>query len=225
MVNLHFINQILMTNESDFNHNDYTYQELDISMLSADPVQQFQQWLDEAIAFGITEPYAMCLSTVGKESKPSSRIVLLRGLNENGFEFFTNYESSKGFDIQTNPFVSLNFLWLDQARQVRIEGKAQKLSQERSDEYFNSRPEESKISAWASPQSRVLKTREELEKLVSEKEAMFKNNKIPKPDFWGGYVVIPELIEFWQGRENRLHDRFRYLVLSDGTWKIERLAP
>jgi pyridoxamine 5'-phosphate oxidase len=214
-----------MTNQPDINHNDYTYQELDISMLSADPFQQFQKWLDEAIAFGITEPYAMCLSTVGKEGKPSSRIVLLRGLNELGFEFFTNYESRKGFDIQNNPYVSLNFLWLDQARQVRIEGKAQKLSQERSEEYFNSRPEESKISAWASPQSRVLKNRDELEKLVSEKEAMFKNKEIPKPDFWGGYVVIPEMIEFWQGRENRLHDRFRYLMLSGGTWKIERLAP
>jgi len=146
-------------------------------------------------------------------------------MHEQGFEFFTNYESQKALDIQKNPFVSLNFLWLDQARQVRIEGKAQKLTKERSEEYFNSRPEENKIAAWASPQSRVLENREELEKMFAEKTEFFRNKKISKPDFWGGYVVLPEMIKFWQGRENRLHDRFRYTLQKDKSWKIERLAP
>jgi pyridoxamine 5'-phosphate oxidase len=214
-----------MPEDFKISHNDYLYNPLDISGLTAGPLVQFQKWLNEAIVFGITEPYAMCLSTVGKDGKPSSRIVLLRGVTNEGFEFFTNYESRKGFEIGNNPFVSLNFLWLDQARQVRIEGKAQKLLKARSEEYFNSRPEESKISAWASAQSRVLKNREELEKIVSEKESFFNNKEIPKPDFWGGYVVIPETIEFWQGRENRLHDRFRYSLKKKGNWKIERLAP
>jgi pyridoxamine 5'-phosphate oxidase len=214
-----------MPDKLNIDHNDYLYMPLELSELPASPLLQFQKWLDEAVDFGINEPFAMCLSTVSSEGKPSSRIVLLRGMFNQGFEFFTNYESRKGLDIQNNPFVSLNFLWLDQARQVRIEGKAQKLSKARSEEYFNSRPEESKISAWASPQSRVLQNRDELEKLVAEKETHFKNKEIPKPDFWGGYVVIPEMIEFWQGRENRLHDRFRYSLLKDGSWKIERLAP
>jgi pyridoxamine 5'-phosphate oxidase len=214
-----------MPNKSDFNHNDYVYHELDVSDLSASPILQFQKWFDEALLFGINEPYAMCLSTVGKDNKPSSRIVLLRGITEKGFEFFTNYESRKGLEIQNNPYVSLNFLWLDQARQVRIEGKAQKLTQERSSEYFNSRPEENKISAFASPQSKVLENRKELEKLFAEKVEEFKNKQITKPDFWGGYVVIPEMVEFWQGRENRLHDRFSYNLQKDKSWIIERLAP
>jgi pyridoxamine 5'-phosphate oxidase len=214
-----------MSNEFDFLHNNYIYKELDISTLLAQPTQQFQKWFDEAITYGINEPYAMCLSTVGKKGKPSSRIVLLRGLNEQGFEFFTNYESRKGLDIQGNPYVSLNFLWLDQARQVRIEGKAQKLSKERSEEYYDSRPVDNKISAWTSPQSKVLKNRKELDKMFTEKQELFKNKEIPKPDFWGGYVVIPEMLEFWQGRENRLHDRFRYTLQKNKNWKIERLAP
>jgi pyridoxamine 5'-phosphate oxidase len=214
-----------MPNKFDFNHNDYVYQELDLSTLSASPILQFQNWLSEAITFGIHEPYAMCLSTVGKDNKPSTRIVLLRGIFDDGFEFYTNYESRKGLDIQHNPYVSLNFLWLDQARQVRIEGKAIKLPKERSEDYFNCRPDESKKSAWASPQSKVLKDREELVKLVSEKESLFKNIEITKPDFWGGYVVMPEMVEFWQGRENRLHDRFRYTLPKGENWKIERLAP
>ena len=214
-----------MSNEFDFLHNNYIYKELDISSLLAQPTQQFQKWFDEAITYGINEPYAMCLSTVGKKGKPSSRIVLLRGLNEQGFEFFTNYESRKGLEIYENPYVSLNFLWLDQARQVRIEGKAQKLSKERSEEYYDSRPVENKISAWTSPQSRVLKNRDVLEKMFTEKQELFMNKEIPKPDFWGGYVVFPEMVEFWQGRENRLHDRFRYTLQKDKSWKIERLAP
>jgi len=214
-----------MSKEFNFSHKDYIYSELDTDGLSANPIQQFQKWLDEAIAFGVHEPYTMCLSTVGKIGKPSSRIVLLRGINEHGFEFFTNYESRKALDIQNNPYVCLNFLWLEQARQVRIEGKAKKLTKERSEEYFNSRPEENKISAWVSPQSRVLKNREELEKMFTEKEELFKNKEIPKPDFWGGFVVIPEMIEFWQGRENRLHDRFRYMLQKEKNLKIERLAP
>jgi len=214
-----------MSNEFDFSHNDYIYRELDISGISDDPIHQFQNWFDEAIAFGVHEPYAMCLSTVGKNGKPSSRIVLLRGINEQGFEFFTNYESRKALDIQNNPYVSLNFLWLEQARQLRIEGKAEKLSKERSENYFNSRPLENKISAIASPQSRVLKNREELEEMFNKQSELFKDNEITKPDFWGGYVIIPEMIEFWQGRENRLHDRFRYTLQKDKSWKIERLAP
>lgn len=214
-----------MSNEFDFKHNSYVYRELDISGLSILPILQFQKWLDEAISFGISEPYAMCLSTVGKDVKPSSRIVLLRGINDQGFEFFTNYESRKALDIQNNPYVSLNFLWLEQARQVRIEGNAEKLSKERSENYFNSRPEENKISAWASPQSRVLKNREELEKMFAQKEELFKNKEITKPEFWGGYVVIPEMIEFWQGKVNRLHDRFRYTLQKGKSWNIERLAP
>lgn len=214
-----------MSKEFTINHINYLYKDLDFPNLLADPTIQFQQWLDEAITFGISEPYAMCLGTVGKDGKPSSRIVLLRGLNEDGFEFFTNYESRKAHDILDNPNVCLNFLWLAQARQVRIEGKIRKLSKEKSELYFNSRPDESKISAWASAQSTVLKNREELEINVTEKEKLFETGEIPKPDFWGGYVVIPEMIEFWQGRENRLHDRFRYSKTDGGIWKIERLSP
>ena len=214
-----------MSKEFNINHINYLYKDLDFPNLLADPTIQFQQWLDEAITFGISEPYAMCLGTVGKDGKPSSRIVLLRGLNEEGFEFFTNYESRKAHDILDNPNVCLNFLWLAQARQIRIEGKIVKLSKEKSELYFNSRPDESKISAWASAQSKVLKNREELEINVAKKGKLFETGEIPKPDFWGGYVVIPEMIEFWQGRENRLHDRFRYSKTDDGIWKIERLSP
>ncbi len=191
--------------------------------LEENPLIQFERWMQEAIRAGVQEPNAMDLSTVSK-GRPSSRIVLLKGVDERGFIFFTNYGSRKGRDMQDSPFASLNFFWSLQARQVRVEGKVTRVSEAESDEYFNSRPRESQIGAWASAQSSVLKSRAELEEKVASIEQQYTGKPVPRPSFWGGFVLQPERIEFWQGRPNRLHDRFLYEPGPEG-WMVFRLAP
>lgn len=203
---------------------EYKQRSLDESDVVKDPVQQFSKWWEEAINSGIDEVNAMTLATADATGKPSARIVLLKGMDENGFVFFTNYNSHKGEDIAANPFASLVFFWKELERQVRIEGTISKVSAEESDAYFNSRPAGSRIGAWASPQSKVIASRQVIEKKVQELEKDFDGKTIERPQHWGGYVVMPQVIEFWQGRPSRLHDRIRYTKVENG-WKIERLAP
>lgn len=191
---------------------------------TADPLALFELWLNEAIQVKALEPNAMTLSTATTDGKPSSRVVLLKQV-KGGFVFFTNYDSRKGQQIAENNHCALNFVWHELERQVRIEGIAEKLSEEESDSYFEVRPEKSKLGAWASPQSKVIPDREYLEKLVVDYEQKFKGKEIHRPTNWGGYIVTPNLIEFWQGRKNRLHDRIQYTLNNDNSWKIERLAP
>lgn len=191
--------------------------------VDADPIKQFQIWWNEAMTSNIEEPNAMALATCNSKGKPSARIVLLKGLSNDGFVFFTNYESRKGKELKENPHASLLFFWKELERQVRIEGTVTKAEEEKSIEYFSSRPAQSKIGAWSSPQSSVIKNRDELEQNVKKYEQQF-NGNIPKPPHWGGYVVKPILIEFWQGRPSRLHDRLQY-TLNNNKWILERLAP
>lgn len=196
---------------------------LDDDPVLQDPVQLFEVWLDEAVKSGEPEPNAMVLATVGSDGQPSSRIVLLKAVDEKGFTFFTNYESRKASEISNNSKVSLLFFWPFTQRQVRIEGVALKVPESLSDHYFLSRPEGSRISAVASPQSEIVTSRRELEQLyfdVHNQPELYGR----RPQYWGGYVVKPVAVEFWQGRENRLHDRIRYTDPADG-WTINRLAP
>lgn len=188
------------------------------------PILQFERWYNEAFSSKVMEANAMTLSTVDKENKPHSRVVLLRDVNENGFVFFTNYNSAKGHELMHNPNAALLFFWPELERQIRIEGKVEKLDNKRSDEYFNSRPKESRIGAWASPQSREIENRQALEKIVADKKEFFDQNILDRPGFWGGYILKPGSIEFWQGRPSRLHDRIKYLK-NGSDWKILRLAP
>lgn len=191
--------------------------------LHENPLKQFEIWMQEAIAAGVAEPNAMDLSTVS-EGRPSSRIVLLKGVDEKGFVFYTNYDSRKGKEMADSPFVCLNFFWTLQARQVRVEGRIEKVSPEESDGYFKTRPRDSQIGAWASAQSSVIKSREVLEENIKNLEKEYEGKDIPRPPHWGGYVVIPEHVEFWQGRPNRLHDRFLYEDTPTG-WMVFRLSP
>lgn len=193
--------------------------------LDPSPITQFANWWQHALESKIEEPNAMTLATCSASGRPSARIVLLKGLENNCFVFFTNYLSRKGTEINDNPFVSLLFFWKELERQVRIEGKITRVPAKESDEYFSSRPKESRIGAWSSPQSRVIESREILQKNVEKYNAKFAEGIIPRPEFWGGYQVQPDLIEFWQGRPGRLHDRLRYALAENNTWKIERLAP
>ncbi len=203
---------------------EYSASTLDICDVDASPFAQLEKWIKEAIKAEVLEPHAMCLSTVSAEGRPSSRIVLLRVLHEGKMGFFTNYRSRKASELGDGANVALNFFWAELERQVRIEGKVYKSSVENSDMYFQSRPPDSQIGAWASPQSQKLKDRAELEKLISDTQANFKNEPIPRPEFWGGYEVVSEAFEFWQGRPSRLHDRILYEML-DGHWQLSRLAP
>ena len=173
----------------------------------------------------IEEPNAMTLATCSASGKPSARIVLLKGIQENGFVFFTSYLSRKGKEIESNPFVSLLFFWKELERQVSIEGTVKKISEQESDEYFSKRPLESRIGAWSSPQSEVIKSRDILDKNVADYTKKFDPQNIPRPPYWGGYIVNPTVIEFWQGRPGRLHDRLQYTINEKAIWKIERLAP
>jgi len=202
--------------------NDYKKQKLRKEDLDKNPIRQFQIWLDEAIKSELTEPTAMTLATADASGKPSARIVLLKFFNKNGFAFFTNYESRKGKNLEQNPYAALVFYWPELERQVRIEGIVSKLSRIVSKEYFNSRPEASRISSIISPQSQPIPNRQLLEKRVEE--FLKYNNEIKIPENWGGYILKPSYIEFWQGRENRLHDRFLYKKIGK-RWKISRLAP
>lgn len=203
-----------------------TYQKktLDEKDVVDDPIAQFQIWWNEAIASNAAEVNAMTLATATKDGKPSARTVLLKGIHKNGFVFFTNYESRKGGEIAENPHAALLFFWKELERQVRIEGRIGKIDTAESDEYFNSRPLESRIGAWTSPQSQVIPGRQYLEDKEKAIEDEFRNKEVPRPQNWGGYVVIPESMEYWQGRPGRLHDRILYTFDRNG-WKKERLAP
>ena len=194
--------------------------------MDSNPMQQFRKWFYEAQeTAGQTEPNAMTLSTLGLDGYPKGRVVLLKKYDEYGFYFYTNYESEKGRSIEAHPLVSLSFFWSALERQIIIKGRAEKTTEKDSINYFDSRPKGSRLGAWVSWQSSVIENRDVLENKLKELEKKFKNKVVPKPENWGGYVVKPVSIEFWQGRPNRLHDRIRYTLQEDYSWLIERLAP
>lgn len=203
---------------------EYSKEILDEKMVNSNPIVQFDLWMKEALNADIPEPHAMNVSTVSKEGKPSSRIVLLRNFSENGFVFYTNYNSKKGNDISENNCAAINFFWPQLERQIRIEGKLQKVDSKISDEYFASRPHDSQLGAWASNQSEVLKNRQELEEKFATLEKKFAGINVPRPENWGGYCLVPDSIEFWQGRPSRIHDRIKFTTVNN-EWKIERLSP
>jgi pyridoxamine 5'-phosphate oxidase len=194
------------------------------SGLPADPILQFQRWFDEAAAAGISQPNAMTLATVSSDGQPSARIVLLKRVDRWGFEFYTNYHSRKGRELDGNPRAALVFHWEPLGRQVRIEGEAAKITPGESDAYFHSRPIEHQIGAWASAQSQPA-TREELDMRFEELLAHYAGARVPRPPHWGGYRLAPGVIEFWQQRQARLHDRIRYRRQPDGSWRFDRLSP
>ena len=204
---------------------EYQRHSLQENDVAGDPVAQFQIWWDEIIASEAEEPNAMTLATANAQGHPSARIVLLKGFDENGFVFFSNYHSSKGMQIEANPFAALVFFWKELERQVRIEGAIAKISEAESDAYFNSRPRESRIGAWASAQSNLIRSREVLEENIAALEKKYPGEHIPRPPHWGGYRLLPRLVEFWQGRASRLHDRIRYSRGEENNWMIERLSP
>lgn len=213
-------------NLADIRKN-YARQELQEGSVAPEPLQQFNNWLQEAIQAHVPEPTAMVLATADQTGVPSARVVLLKGVTSEGFLFFTNYLSHKGQDMALNPAVALTFFWPELERQVRVEGLVTKAASSESDEYFWSRPVGSQIGAWASPQSKPVTNREQLEIANQEYEHKFTGlEKIPRPEHWGGYLVRPNLLEFWQGRPNRLHDRILYTKNPEsGAWQIGRLAP
>lgn len=204
---------------------EYTGDGLRRKDLADNPVDQFSHWFQQAQQAGMLDPNAMVVATVGEDGQPSARNVLLKGYDHNGFLFYTNLESRKAGQIQQNNKVALLFTWLPLNRQIKIEGTAEKLSTSDSLKYFLSRPKESQWAAWASSQSRKISSRQILEEKFFEMKEKFSRGEVPLPSFWGGYRVKAHKIEFWQGRENRLHDRFVYSLQTDGTWTIERLAP
>jgi pyridoxamine 5'-phosphate oxidase len=194
--------------------------------IDADAVRQFQRWYDDALQTEKGgEPSAMALATATREGMPSVRMVLLRGIDDRGFTFFTNYESRKARELEVNPFGALVFYWPGADRQVRVEGRLERASEEESDRYFKERPSGARLGAWASPQSEVIPSREWLDNRVRGLASSFPAREIPRPPNWGGYRLVPNSIEFWQGRPDRLHDRLRYRLGADGAWLIERLAP
>jgi pyridoxamine 5'-phosphate oxidase len=193
--------------------------------LDPDPIKQFSNWFTAAIEAEIRDVNAMSLATAGRDAKPSVRVVLLKGFDQDGFVFFTNYESEKGVQLEANPYAALAFYWIELDRQIRIAGKTERTSRQESEGYFHSRPIGSQLGAWASRQSEVLDGRRVLDAHMVEMTERFGDNPIPLPPHWGGYRVKPDTMEFWQGRPNRLHDRFRYRRQTDGSWLIERLAP
>ena len=225
-----------MSNEIADIRKDYKLASLEEADVAANPIDQFTRWWNEAVASQIDEVNAMTIATANAAGVPAARIVLLKGYNPNGFIFFTNYESDKGKNIAQNPHAALVFFWKELERQIRIEGTVEKVSAEESDRYFNSRPASSRIGAWASPQSAVIENRMVIEQNVERYSSIFANDSIERPDHWGGYIVKPTSIEFWQGRSSRLHDRIKYTLQNsaynaatdtrtDLNWKIERLAP
>lgn len=209
---------------SDY-RKSYEYSELTREQSEANPFDQFKKWFDEVEKTdGVDEVNAMTISTIGLDGFPKSRVVLLKSYDEEGFVFFTNYESEKGKALAANPNICISFFWPNLERQVIIKGTAERVSAETSSDYFQSRPEGSRLGAWVSPQSEIIPNREFLEKRQQEYEAEFKDQQIPKPPHWGGYRVVPVSFEFWQGRPNRLHDRLLYSI-SETKWECNRLAP
>jgi len=204
---------------------DYQAKSLSVEEVAAHPAQQFDRWFLEAMKSEVREPNAMTLATCTKAGRPSARTVLLKAYDEKGFVFYTNYNSKKGKELEENPFAAMVFCWLDLERQIRIEGKIEKISPEASNQYFQSRPKGSQIGAWASPQSDVISDRGLLEKNVKNLEVKYKDaDALPRPEHWGGYRLVPDVVEFWQGRSSRLHDRICYR-LDGEQWTLERLAP
>lgn len=204
---------------------EYQLKSLDINDVQANPLAQFTTWFEEALQSGVPEPNAMTLSTVSAEGQASGRIVLLKGLESGAFQFFTNYNSRKGQAIASNAKVGLTFFWQALERQVCIEGIAQKLEDSQSEAYFQSRPFESRLGAWTSPQSEKIESRQVLEQRFAELLQKYEGKEVPRPEHWGGYAVVPTRIEFWQGRASRLHDRIAYQKTTAGNWEIARLAP
>ncbi|CAN5275454.1 pyridoxamine 5'-phosphate oxidase [soil metagenome] len=204
---------------------EYMLETLDEMGAEANAIRQFDKWWQEATSSTIDEINAMTLATATPDGKPSARIVLLKGYDDNGFVFFTNYESNKGKELAANPNACLVFFWKELERQVRLEGRVEKVSNEESDAYFFSRPQGSQVGAWASPQSTVIDNREVIEANVTKYTSQFELQPLQRPPHWGGYRLKPQLIEFWQGRESRLHDRLQYTLQTNNEWKIERLAP
>jgi pyridoxamine 5'-phosphate oxidase len=204
---------------------EYSLSSLDRKDLNDNPIQQFNSWFQHALKAEIEEVNAMTLATCDQQLKPSARIVLLKGIEKDCFIFYTNYESRKGIELQQNQQVALVFFWKELQRQIRIEGIATKIAEEQSTNYFHSRPIESQLGAWASAQSTILESREDLEAQFTFLEKKYAGMQIPKPHHWGGYAIQPTSVEFWQGRTNRLHDRFVYRLQENKSWKIERLYP
>ncbi|MFN3415843.1 MAG: pyridoxamine 5'-phosphate oxidase [Caldimonas sp.] len=202
----------------------YERAELDERSADPDPLRQFRRWLDEALAAQLPEPNAMTLATVGEDGRPSTRIVLIKGCDERGIVWFTNYHSRKGRELAVHPYAALQFHWVELERVVRIEGRVEKVAEAESDEYFRSRPLDSRIGAWASPQSEVIESRAVLVAHAARYAAQFALDP-PRPPHWGGYRLVPDRWEFWQGRKSRLHDRLRYRLDERGQWVRERLAP
>jgi pyridoxamine 5'-phosphate oxidase len=204
--------------------NDYSREELSKDRVDKDPFAQFGHWMDEAIAAALPEPTAMCLSTTSSDGRPSSRMVLLKGFDKDGFVFYTNYNSRKGRELAENPHAALTFFWPELERQIRITGRTSKVSEEESDEYFDSRPYTSRLGAWASEQSEPIESKTVLVTKAAKLAIKYAAGSVPRPSHWGGYRVAPNEIEFWQGRPSRLHDRICY-ELIDGIWRISRLSP
>jgi pyridoxamine 5'-phosphate oxidase len=202
----------------------YVLGSLNESDVAADPMAQFKRWFDEAVTAKLPEPNAMTLATVGADGQPSARIVLLKGMDEHGFTFFTNYESRKGLDLAANPRAALLFHWVQLERQVRVEGRVEKVADDESDAYYATRPLGSRLGAWASEQSREVPGRNVLEQRETEYRAKFGENP-PRPAHWGGYRLVPTALEFWQGRPSRLHDRIAYRLDAAAGWKVVRLSP
>lgn len=204
---------------------EYSQRDLTRADLHPDPIEQFRAWLQEATEQEVLEPNAMALATVDGEGQPWTRTVLLKSVDARGFTFFTNYEGAKARQMEANPRVALTFWWGPLERQVNVTGTISRTSREEAERYFHSRPESSQLGAWASAQSAVVENREQLERQYAEVQSRFSEGQIPLPPFWGGYVVTPQTVEFWQGQRSRLHHRLRYTRAADGSWKIERLSP